>query len=55
MKININAVLAHCTFSIFDDFYNKHWNWYLFCLLLLVHKKDDARVMLNTRTETTIY
>ena len=52
MKISINAVLARC---IFDNFYNKHWNWYLFCSFSLVFKKDDARVMLDTRTETTIY
>ena len=44
---------VHCV--IFDNFYNKRWNWYLFCLFSLLFKNDDASAMLDTRTETTIF
>ena len=28
-----------CRIKLVDNFYNKRWNWYLFCLLSLVFKK----------------
>ena len=27
------CILARCTLCCFNNLYNKHWNWYLFCLL----------------------
>ena len=32
--IKIDAVLLHCVY--FNNIYNQHWNWYLFCLFSLV-------------------
>ena len=53
-KISINAVLEHCTLycivltiNVGIGTYFVYSHWYL--------RNDDARVMLGTRTETTIY
>ena len=37
----------------FNNLYNQHWNWYLFCLFPLV-KKDVTPVWFDTYTQTTI-
>ena len=39
---------------IFNNLFNKHWNWYLLYLFSLVLKKNVARVKFGTRTQTTI-
>ena len=38
-KISINGVLAQLYHVILNNFYNQHWNCYLFCLFSSVLKK----------------
>ena len=36
-----NVCKYYCTIYViivFNNFYNQHWNWYLFCLFLLMLK-----------------
>ena len=40
-------------YIVFNNLYNLYWNCYLF-YSHWYFKNDDARVMLDTRTETTI-
>ena len=51
MGANLPAQLTLCFF--FNNLYNQHWNWYLFCLFPLV-KKDVTPVWFDTYTQTTI-
>ena len=40
---------VHCV--VFNNPYNQHWNWNLFCLFSLVLKKDANRVEFVIRTK----
>ena len=52
ISIKINAVLAHCTFCfIFNNLYNKPWNWHLFCLQQIDEKKVKLNMILSIKQQ----